>query len=106
MLTTGMSISGKISVGVRSSTTGVSKRIASASTINVYGRESANRTIHMGLGLSSGSTYGSLQTYSCAVYFGASFLDSAQHSFGYAALRWRGNSEPGLPLPKRFDAPF
>src|SRR5712692_2727893 len=42
-----MLISGKISVGVRSSTTGVSRMMASASTINVYGLASASRTIHI-----------------------------------------------------------
>ena len=45
-LMTGMSISGKMSVGVRD-TTGVSRRIASAITMNVYGRDSATRTNHM-----------------------------------------------------------
>ncbi len=40
-------MSGKMSVGVRSSTTGVSSTITSAITIKVYGLESANRTIHI-----------------------------------------------------------
>src|SRR5882757_2196520 len=47
MLTTGMLISGKISVGVRRTTTGVRIRISSAITTNVYGLRSANATIHI-----------------------------------------------------------
>src|SRR5882724_8758163 len=46
-LMTGILISGKISVGVRSKTTGVSRMITSAITINVYGLCSAKRTIHI-----------------------------------------------------------
>src|SRR5450432_4592891 len=46
-LITGMLMLGKISVGVRSSTTGVSSMITMAITINVYGLESAKRTIHI-----------------------------------------------------------
>src|SRR6202007_1048359 len=42
-----MLISGKMSVGVRISTTGVSKITTSAITMNVYGLDSARRTIHM-----------------------------------------------------------
>ena len=42
---TGMRISGKISVGVRSAASGPMIRIRSASTTNVYGRSSAMRTI-------------------------------------------------------------
>ncbi len=44
---TGILISGKMSVGVRISTTGVSKITASAITMNVYGLDSARRTIHI-----------------------------------------------------------
>src|SRR5216683_4625795 len=44
---TGMLISGKMSVGVRSKTTGVRRMITRAITINVYGRCSAKRTIHI-----------------------------------------------------------
>src|SRR6266852_9583451 len=44
---TGMSIFGKMSVGVRKITAGLSKRIRIARTTNVYGRLSANLTIHM-----------------------------------------------------------
>ena len=40
-------MSGKISVGVRGTTTSASNTITSAITINVYGRERANRTIHI-----------------------------------------------------------
>jgi hypothetical protein len=40
---------GKISVGVRRMTTGLRRRIRSARMINVYGRVSAIRTIHMRL---------------------------------------------------------
>src|SRR5450755_3889871 len=46
-LITGISMLGKISVGVRNSTTGVSNMITRAITINVYGLESAKRTIHI-----------------------------------------------------------
>src|SRR6516164_3432249 len=42
-----MLISGKMSVGVRSRTTGVSRTMTSAITIKVYGRCSAKRTIHI-----------------------------------------------------------
>ena len=41
MLTTGMLISGKMSVDILSSTSGVARRISSAMTKNVYGRRSA-----------------------------------------------------------------
>src|ERR1035441_2627453 len=44
---TGILISGKISVGVRRITTGARIRISSATTINVYGRLRASRTIHI-----------------------------------------------------------
>jgi hypothetical protein len=44
---TGMLIEGKMSVGVRAMTTGLTIRISSASTMNVYGRSRATRTIHM-----------------------------------------------------------
>src|SRR5260221_3308485 len=47
-LMTGISISGKMSVGVRDSATGVSNRIASAITMKVYGRDRARRTNHIG----------------------------------------------------------
>src|ERR1700680_288587 len=49
MLTTGMSMLGKTSVGVRCSTIGDISTMTSAATINVYGRVSAIRTIHMRL---------------------------------------------------------
>src|SRR4029453_12842507 len=45
--TTGMSMAGKISVGVRLIASGPTNRIITASTTNVYGRFSATRTIHM-----------------------------------------------------------
>src|SRR5271154_5747902 len=44
---TGMSIFGKMSVGVRRMTAGLSKRMRIARTTNVYGRLSANLTIHI-----------------------------------------------------------
>src|ERR1700733_1553509 len=44
---TGMSMFGKMSVGVREITIGLPKRITSASTMNVYGRARASLTIHM-----------------------------------------------------------
>src|SRR5579863_2354002 len=47
MLITGMLMLGKMSVGVRNSTNGVSSTITSANTINVYGRFRAKRTIHI-----------------------------------------------------------
>jgi hypothetical protein len=48
---TGMSIFGKMSVGVRRMTAGLSKRMRMARTTNVYGRLRANRTIHMDVSL-------------------------------------------------------
>src|SRR4029077_17439569 len=48
---TGMSIFGKMSVGVRRMTAGLSKRMRIARTTNVYGRLRANRTIHMDVSL-------------------------------------------------------
>src|SRR4051812_22170264 len=48
MLMTGMSISGKTSVGIFSSTNGVASTISSAITMNVYGRRRASWTIDMG----------------------------------------------------------
>jgi hypothetical protein len=45
--TTGMSISGKMSVGVRRMMTGAASRIRIDNTMNVYGLSSARRTIHM-----------------------------------------------------------
>src|SRR5689334_9377494 len=42
---TGMRMSGKMSTGVRSAASGPTIRIVSASTINVYGRRNAMRTI-------------------------------------------------------------
>src|ERR1700758_4876487 len=47
MLITGMLMSGKMSVGVRNSTSGVSSTITSANTINVYGLFRAKRTTHI-----------------------------------------------------------
>src|SRR6266705_218744 len=44
---TGMSMLGKMSVGVRRMTTGLAIRIKMATTTNVYGRASATLTIHM-----------------------------------------------------------
>src|SRR5215471_2458880 len=47
-VTTGMLMFGKMSVGVRAMAIGPTKRITTASTMNVYGRFRAMRTIHMG----------------------------------------------------------
>src|SRR5215468_3051490 len=47
MLMTGILMSGKISTGVRRITNGVRIRTSSDATINVYGRLSAKRTIHI-----------------------------------------------------------
>src|SRR5262249_35755073 len=47
---TGMLIAGKMSVGVRMITTGLTIRIRSARRTKVYGRSRATRTIHMGDG--------------------------------------------------------
>src|SRR5262245_57035203 len=47
MLTTGMLMFGKISVGVRSAASAPMIRIKIANTTNVYGRLSASRTIHI-----------------------------------------------------------
>ena len=44
MLITGMSISGKMSVGIFISANGVASRISIAITMNVYGRRSASST--------------------------------------------------------------
>src|SRR5580658_93373 len=44
---TGISIFGKMSVGVREITNGLISRTSSASTMKVYGRERAIRTIHI-----------------------------------------------------------
>jgi hypothetical protein len=46
---TGILIFGKISVGVRRITIGAARRISSANTINVYGRERAILTTHIAL---------------------------------------------------------
>src|ERR1700692_2803254 len=45
---TGMSMFGKISVGVRRIMTGLKTKISTARTMKVYGRSRATRTIHMG----------------------------------------------------------
>src|SRR5947209_17059924 len=47
MLTTGILISGKMSVAMRISTSGVDRKISNAITINVYGRRKASLTIHI-----------------------------------------------------------
>uniref|UniRef100_A0A1I9YR24 Uncharacterized protein n=1 Tax=Paraburkholderia sprentiae WSM5005 TaxID=754502 RepID=A0A1I9YR24_9BURK len=47
MLTTGISMFAKISVGVRSIASGPTIRISTARTTKVYGRRSASRTIRM-----------------------------------------------------------
>jgi hypothetical protein len=44
---TGMLMLGKMSVGVRRITTGLRMRMSRASTMKVYGRSSAIRTIHI-----------------------------------------------------------
>src|SRR3984893_10781730 len=44
---TGISIFGKISVGVRRIMTGLKTKISTARTMKVYGRSSATRTIHI-----------------------------------------------------------
>src|SRR6266566_4756303 len=46
-LTTGILIDGKMSVGVRNNTNGVSKSSNSDATTKVYGRRRAKRTIHI-----------------------------------------------------------
>src|SRR5258708_17854570 len=46
-LTTGMLMDGKMSVGVRSRTNGVSNKSSKAATTKVYGRRRAKRTIHI-----------------------------------------------------------
>ena len=58
-LTTGMSMFGKMSVGVRRMLATPSITIRTAITMNVYGRRRARRTIHMaGLSFSTGiATY-------------------------------------------------
>src|SRR3954453_3725476 len=48
-VTTGMLMSGKMSVGVRRIGSGPTNRIRIARTMNVYGRFSAIRTIHTGV---------------------------------------------------------
>jgi len=58
MLTTGILISGKMSVGVRRTTTGVRIRIRSAITTNVYGLRNAKATIHIENSLKSDSQAG------------------------------------------------
>ncbi len=47
MLSTGISMLGKISVGVRSTLKGPMMKINSATTMNVYRRRKASSTIHM-----------------------------------------------------------
>src|SRR5580698_724888 len=47
MLTTGILMDGKISVGVRRSTNGVRSRISSEATTKVKGRRRASKTIHI-----------------------------------------------------------
>lgn len=47
MLTTGMSMFGKISVGMRMTASGPRMKSSTASTMKVYGRRSASLTIHM-----------------------------------------------------------
>ena len=44
---TGILMFGKMSVGVRRMATGLMMRISRARTMNVYGRSSATRTIHI-----------------------------------------------------------
>ena len=46
---TGISIDGKMSVGVLSRMNGLSRMSTRAATTKVYGRRRARRTIHMGL---------------------------------------------------------
>src|ERR1700723_578548 len=46
-LITGMLMSGKISVGVRSKTSGVNRMITMAITMKVYGLDNASLTIHI-----------------------------------------------------------
>jgi len=46
-LTTGMSTSGKMSVGVRTIVTAPNSTISTATITNVYGRRNASLTIHM-----------------------------------------------------------
>ena len=46
-LTTGILMSGKMSTGVRTITSGISRMMTSAITTNVYGRRSASATIHI-----------------------------------------------------------
>src|SRR5207248_10559171 len=85
MLTTGMLISGKMSVGVRRSTTGVSKIIARPRTTNVYGLRNANRTIHISPALPPGQVARSAPDYN---WQGAGFVPFVL-SFLRAFLRVR-----------------
>ena len=52
---TGMSISGKMSVGISRIAKTPPMTMSIAITTNVYGRRSARRTIHTGVGLSIGA---------------------------------------------------
>ena len=49
MLTTGILMLGKISVGVRSRMNGVMIKSSNAATTNVSGRRKASRTIHISI---------------------------------------------------------
>src|SRR5271165_3846458 len=95
---TGILISGKISVGVRRSTTGVSSTITRAMTMNVYGLASANRTIHIeraddlwarGAGRTAqNSAWIGYQVYVVV-------LDSERGAFGYVGQVSDGEGSPG-----------
>src|SRR5712664_2329641 len=90
-----MLISGKMSVGVRSSTTGVSKITTSAITMNVYGLASAKRTIHILSASLLGEFWRHAALRDCQACFGKSIrflLDSSRRQFGYVAA-------PGSALP-------
>src|SRR5215470_12613044 len=97
---TGMLISGNMSVGVRSSTTGKSRMMTRAITMNVYGLRSANRTIHIGLFLNA-------QYYGLDLAFGGlspmppgclfvvyCVLDSPRQVFGYVPTLIRRIKNP------------
>src|SRR5438132_10239537 len=73
---TGMSIFGKMSVGVRRMTAGLNKRMRMARTMNVYGRLRANLTIHMDSPLLGDGVHRKIRCSRTCLQFFSKFSDT------------------------------
>src|SRR5258708_7677223 len=95
MLTTGTLIDGNMSTGVRMIMIGAARNSSSASTTNVYGRESAMRTIHI-VGLE-----GDIADESAQTIVGTRYQVQQRHIIRVERLNYWRTTEATPPLARR-----